>query len=94
MSRFIFSKSRLCRKSLVLTSRPHRHRCTGVDYKKKVATFVDESEPGKPKEVAVGGADLIVGADGAFSAVRARIQRASRFDYSQLYIDHAYKVYF
>ena len=36
-------------------------------------------------------ADLIVGADGAFSAVRARMARRDRYDYSQAFLEHAYK---
>jgi len=35
--------------------------------------------------------DLIMGADGAFSAVRGALQITDRFDYSQDYIDHGYK---
>jgi kynurenine 3-monooxygenase len=35
--------------------------------------------------------DLIIGADGAFSAVRGALQFTDRFDYSQDYIDHGYK---
>lgn len=35
--------------------------------------------------------DLIIGADGAFSAVRAALQITDRFDYSQSYIEHGYK---
>lgn len=36
-------------------------------------------------------ADALIGADGAFSAVRARMQRTDRFDYSQSYLQHGYK---
>ncbi len=35
--------------------------------------------------------DLIFGADGAFSAVRGSMQITDRFDYSQVYLEHAYK---
>lgn len=35
-------------------------------------------------------ADLIVGCDGAFSAIRKQFLRRSRFDYSQTYIPHGY----
>ena len=35
-------------------------------------------------------ADLIVGCDGAFSAVRKQFLRRSRFNYSQTYIPHGY----
>lgn len=34
---------------------------------------------------------VIIGADGAFSAVRARMQRTDRFDYQQSYLGHGYK---
>ncbi len=36
-------------------------------------------------------ADLIVGADGIFSAVRGRMMRTDRFDYDQHYLEHGYK---
>jgi len=35
--------------------------------------------------------DLVVGADGAFSAVRAAMQKADRFNYDQTYMQHGYK---
>ncbi|MEM9337515.1 MAG: NAD(P)/FAD-dependent oxidoreductase [Bacteroidota bacterium] len=35
--------------------------------------------------------DLIVGADGAFSVVRQKLQSSDRFSFSQLFIDHGYK---
>ncbi|MFT6397984.1 MAG: kynurenine 3-monooxygenase [Bradymonadia bacterium] len=34
---------------------------------------------------------FVVGADGAFSAVRARMMRRGRFNYSQTYLEHGYK---
>lgn len=36
-------------------------------------------------------ADVILGADGAFSPVRTRLQKTDRFDYSQSYLAHGYK---
>ncbi len=36
-------------------------------------------------------ADLVIGADGAFSAVRGRMQKTERFEYSQSYLEHGYK---
>uniref|UniRef100_A0A8C1TPG2 Kynurenine 3-monooxygenase n=1 Tax=Cyprinus carpio TaxID=7962 RepID=A0A8C1TPG2_CYPCA len=42
---------------------------------------------GQKKEIQ---ADLIVGCDGAFSAVRKQYLRQSRFNYSQTYIPHGY----
>ncbi|MGP1347724.1 MAG: FAD-dependent oxidoreductase [Phycisphaerales bacterium] len=35
--------------------------------------------------------DVIIGADGAFSAIRGAMQRTDRFDYSQTYLQHGYK---
>lgn len=35
--------------------------------------------------------DLIIGADGAFSAVRTTLQKTDMFNYSQYYIDYGYK---
>lgn len=35
-------------------------------------------------------ADLIIGADGAFSAVRKAMMKQPLFDYSQKYIEHGY----
>ncbi len=36
-------------------------------------------------------ADFLVGADGAYSEVRHRMQRLDRFEYSQSYLEHGYK---
>jgi kynurenine 3-monooxygenase len=36
-------------------------------------------------------ADIILGADGAFSPVRRRLEKIDRFDYSQTYLRHGYK---
>lgn len=36
-------------------------------------------------------ADLLVGADGAFSALRGVMQKTDRFEYSQTYLGHGYK---
>lgn len=36
-------------------------------------------------------AEIIFGADGAFSPVRGRLQKQDRFDYSQTYLRHGYK---
>ncbi|SIS95149.1 kynurenine 3-monooxygenase [Zobellia uliginosa] len=50
--------------------------------------FTGESEKGKWKEYNY---DIIFGCDGAFSRVRHKMQRRSRFDYSQNFIDVGYK---
>lgn len=35
--------------------------------------------------------DVMIGADGAYSAVRGRLQRTDRFSYEQNYLEHGYK---
>ncbi len=35
--------------------------------------------------------DLLIGADGAYSAVRGALQVSGRFNFSQEYIEHGYK---
>ncbi|MEG9327971.1 NAD(P)/FAD-dependent oxidoreductase [Salinimicrobium catena] len=50
--------------------------------------FTGDSEKGEWKEYDF---DLIFGADGAFSRVRHKMQRQSRFNYSQHFIDVGYK---
>jgi len=60
------------------------HRITSVDFEKTQITFPDLSSGAKEF-------DAIVGADGAFSAVRGSFQITDRFDYSQDYIAHGYK---
>lgn len=50
--------------------------------------YTGESEKGEWKEYQF---DLIFGADGAFSRVRHKMQRQSRFNYSQHFIDVGYK---
>jgi kynurenine 3-monooxygenase len=61
------------------------HRCDDVDLAAHRARF---STPAGPVELT---GDVVVGADGAFSAVRAAMQRTDRFDYSQTYLPHGYK---
>jgi kynurenine 3-monooxygenase len=61
-------------------------RCTDVDLDAPAATFED----GAGRTVTAR-ADVVIGADGAYSAVRARLQRTDRFDFSQEYLEHGYK---
>ncbi|MFM1868768.1 MAG: hypothetical protein RL591_2176, partial [Planctomycetota bacterium] len=62
-------------------------RCSNVDFARNEATFVNDST-GATRTVT---ADLIVGTDGAYSAVRAALQKTERFDYSQDFLGHGYK---
>lgn len=58
------------------------HRCVSADLDRGELEFHDGRRA--PAEV-------VVGADGAFSAVRQAMQRRERFDYSQEYLGHGYK---
>ncbi|HLO41207.1 MAG TPA: FAD-dependent monooxygenase [Phycisphaerales bacterium] len=62
------------------------HPCADIDFAAPAAIFAR----GGTGMVRVE-ADLIVGADGAFSAVRMAMQKTDRFDYSQSYLGHGYK---
>ncbi len=62
-------------------------RCTGVDATRGTAEFTIHDTATTETFTA----DLVVGADGAFSAVRGSLQRTDRFDYSQAYLTHGYK---
>jgi len=61
------------------------HKCTGVNLDAASAQFQYNGE-----NVAVQG-DLLVGTDGAYSEVRDAMQKTPWFNYSQYYIDYAYK---
>lgn len=62
-------------------------KCNGVDFDNRTAHFT-HSDTGEQKSVS---ADLIFGTDGAFSAVRASMQKTRRFNYQQEYIPHGYR---
>jgi kynurenine 3-monooxygenase len=64
-----------------------RHRCTGVDFEANAAEVLDEVARAT-RQVPY---EVLLGADGAFSAVRAQMQRRERFNYSQEYLSHGYK---
>ncbi len=58
------------------------HRCETIDFEANTIVF----ENGKSST-----SDLIIGADGAFSSIRKKLQFTDRFNYSQHYIEHGYK---
>jgi kynurenine 3-monooxygenase len=61
------------------------HRCAGLDVE------AGELEIAHIDEVRQVKAEVIVGADGAYSVVRSALVRRERFDYSQEYLTHGYK---
>ena len=62
------------------------HKCLDLDLDANELTFQTKSG-----DVVKASADRIYATDGAFSAVRKRLQRTDRFDYSQTYMSHGYK---
>ncbi len=62
-------------------------RITDVDLATGTVTHVD-ADTGLDPDTSVG---VVIGADGAFSAVRAALQRRDHQDYSQSYLAHGYK---
>ncbi len=62
-------------------------KCTGIDLKTGAVRFTDT----RTSEVSTVEGAVVVGADGAFSAVRSQMQRLDRFDYRQDYLLHGYK---
>ena len=63
------------------------HRCTRVDLETATCTF-EEIDSRRSIDVR---ADLVAGADGAFSEVRHAMQLTDRFEYSQSFLGHGYK---
>jgi kynurenine 3-monooxygenase len=63
------------------------HRCTGIDLTTNTLRLMQEVDQ-RSIEVPC---ETVIGADGAFSAIRATMQRQERFDYSQEYLPHGYK---
>jgi kynurenine 3-monooxygenase len=61
-------------------------KCVDVDFNINTAVFED-----KEGKVTIIEADILFGSDGAFSAVRAEMQKTNRFNYSQTYENYGYK---
>jgi kynurenine 3-monooxygenase len=62
-------------------------KCQDIDLKTNTLTFYNSENKAQEKPVF----DKVIATDGAFSAVRMRMQKSSMFDYSQKYLDHGYK---
>ncbi len=61
-------------------------RCVDVDLEGTACVFEDTGGARERVE-----ADWVVGADGAYSAVRLEMMKRERFEYSQSYLGHGYK---
>lgn len=64
-----------------------QEQCTGADLDNGELRFRNSASGGTSTHTF----DRIFGTDGAFSAVRSRMQRLDRFNYSQTYMTHGYK---
>ncbi|KAM3516201.1 hypothetical protein MY11210_000223 [Beauveria gryllotalpidicola] len=65
------------------------HKLTGADFRKRKAWIEDRdrlSPSGRPREMEID-FDIMLGADGAHSAVRYHMMKFTRMDYQQEYID-------
>jgi kynurenine 3-monooxygenase len=63
------------------------HRCTGIDLATATLDIHDDAT-GVACQVPC---ERVIGADGAYSAIRAAMQRHERFNYQQDYLSHGYK---
>lgn len=64
-----------------------QQRCTGVDLKTGTVELTGEGT----HTVSRVESEVVIGADGAYSAVRNRMQHREGFDYHQEYLSHGYK---
>ena len=62
-------------------------RCVDVDLTHALGSFVDIDSGAET----TADADLLIGADGAFSEVRLAMQKTDRFEYSQSFLPYGYK---
>ncbi|MEP1035577.1 NAD(P)/FAD-dependent oxidoreductase [Ekhidna sp.] len=58
------------------------HKCSDIDFESNSISFENRENIAS---------DLIIGTDGAFSAIRKKLQFTDRFNFSQYYIEHGYK---
>ncbi len=62
-------------------------KCRDVDLERNELVLEDRRSEEQYRQ----GFDRIIGTDGAFSAVRTRLMKTDRFDYSQSFLAHGYK---
>jgi len=63
------------------------HRCVDVDLDKPAVQLINT----KTNETVWAEGDIVLGADGVYSAVRDNMRFVERFDYDQLYLAHGFK---
>jgi kynurenine 3-monooxygenase len=64
-----------------------QHKCTGLNWHTGELEFI----AGPARTAAKVVAEMVIGADGVYSAVRAQMQKQERFNYQQDYLSHGYK---
>ena len=92
---YINSVSRAMLNEILIDSAEHdsqieyyfNKKCAGFSLETGALRFRD-SETGDFREVRP---DLVIGADGAFSAIRYRMQTSPNFEYQQTFLGHGYK---
>jgi kynurenine 3-monooxygenase len=62
------------------------HKCLEVNIENTIAQFEDDNNLKSSIS-----SDILIGSDGAFSALRSSFEKIERFNYSQSYLDHGYK---
>ncbi len=62
------------------------YRADGADFEGEC--LIVSGPPGNTEKIS---ADVMIGADGAFSALRSALQKSDRFNYAQEYLAHGYK---
>ncbi len=64
-----------------------QQRCTGIDLRTNTLELVHEETHAVSRVTA----EVVIGADGAYSAVRSAMQKQERFNYRQDFLSHGYK---
>jgi kynurenine 3-monooxygenase len=67
-----------------------QHRCTGYDLRERALALRDEATE---RTFAVA-APVVIGTDGAASAVRLSLMQHTRMNYAQEYLEHGYKQFY
>src|SRR5262249_10946229 len=62
-------------------------KCTGIDLNSPAIEIQDEATQ-QTRKISC---QSVIGADGAYSAVRAQMQKLDRFNYQQDFLSHGYK---